>query len=62
MFSLAFLIIGLIFTYYLSSISSKPLKKLISALDLSDEGESRAILKEFKDNEVGVLAKKIDAS
>lgn len=61
MFSLAFLIIGLIFTYYLSSISSKPLKKLISALDLSDEGESRAILKEFKDNEVGVLAQKIDA-
>jgi len=61
MFSLAILFIGLIFTYYLSSISSKPIKKLISALDSSDEGESRAILKEFKDNEVGVLAQKIDA-
>jgi PAS domain S-box-containing protein len=60
LFSLAILVIGLMFTYYLSSKSSKPIKQLISALD-SSEGESRAILKEFKNDELGVLAQKIDA-
>jgi PAS domain S-box-containing protein len=60
LFSLAILVVGLMFTYYLSTKSSKPIKQLITALD-SSEGESRAILKEFKNDEVGVLAQKIDA-
>jgi PAS domain S-box-containing protein len=58
LFSSCIFFIGLIFTYYLSSKSSKPINRLISALDSSEE--SRAILKEFKDDEVGVLAQKID--
>ena len=61
LFSLAVLVVGLIFTYFLSSISFKPIKKLISALESSHEDKSRAILKEFKNDEVGMLAQKIDA-
>jgi PAS domain S-box-containing protein len=57
---LAILIIGLIFTFYLSSRSSKPISRLLLALD-STKGDSRAILKEFKNDELGLLAQKIDA-
>jgi PAS domain S-box-containing protein len=60
LFSFAVLFIGLIFTYYLSSVSSKPIKKLISSLDSSNDTKSRAILKEFDRGEVGILAQKID--
>ena len=60
LFGLAILIIGLIFTFYLSSSSSKPISKLLLALD-STRGDSRAILKGFKNDEMGLLAQKIDA-
>jgi PAS domain S-box-containing protein len=60
LFSLVILVLGLIFTFYLSARSSKPIHKLISALE-APEDDSRAILKQFKNDDIGVLAQKIDA-
>jgi PAS domain S-box-containing protein len=60
LFSLSILLFGIVFTYFLSSISFKPILKLISALERKNRNESRAILNDFKNDEVGILAQKIN--
>jgi len=59
LFSLLILLGGMVFTYFLSSISFRPITKLISALNKSDIKEQKVLLTKFKNNEIGVLAHKI---
>ncbi|RKY94633.1 MAG: hypothetical protein DRQ01_01890, partial [Ignavibacteriae bacterium] len=59
-FSLIILAIGIIFTYFLSSISFRPLRKIISSLDTTINGGCRPSINEFKNNELGVLAEKVN--
>ena len=59
LFSLSILLAGMVFTYFLSSISFKPITKLISALSKSDIKEQKILLTKFKNNEIGILANKI---
>ncbi|HEY6436576.1 MAG TPA: PAS domain S-box protein, partial [Ignavibacteriaceae bacterium] len=58
-FSLIILLGGMVFTYFLSSISFRPITKLISALSKSDIKEQKILLTKFKNDEIGVLAQKI---
>jgi PAS domain S-box-containing protein len=60
LFSLSILLVGIIFTYFLSSLSFKPIIKLISALDRKSRDESNTILNDFNNDEVGILAEKIN--
>jgi PAS domain S-box-containing protein len=59
LFSLSILLAGMVFTYFLSSISFRPITKLISALSKSDIKEQKILLTKFKNDEIGVLAHKI---
>jgi len=59
LFSLLILLGGMVFTYFLSSISFRPITKLISALNKSDIKEQKFLLTKFKNNEIGLLAQKI---
>ncbi len=59
LFSLIILLGGMVFTYFLSSISFRPITKLISALNKSDIKEQKILLTKFKNDEIGVLAQKI---
>lgn len=59
LFSLSILLAGMVFTYFLSSISFRPITNLISALSKSDIKEQKILLTKFKNNEIGILANKI---
>jgi len=59
LFSLVLLMGGMVFTYFLSSISFRPIMKLINALNKSDIKEQKKLLSSFKNNEIGQLAQKI---
>lgn len=59
LFSLSILLAGMVFTYFLSSISFRPITKLISALSKSDIKEQKILLTKFKNNEIGIIAQKI---
>ena len=59
LFSLTILLAGMIFTYFLSSISFRPITKLISALSKSDREEQKFLLSNFKNDEIGILAQRI---
>ena len=59
LFSLTILLGGMVFTYFLSSISFRPITKLLSALSKSDIKEQKILLTKFKNNEIGLLAQKI---
>jgi PAS domain S-box-containing protein len=59
LFSLSILLAGMVFTYFLSSISFRPITKLISALSKTDINERKILLTKFKNNEIGTLAHKI---
>lgn len=59
LFSLLLLLGGMVFTYFLSSISFRPIMKLISALNKSDIKEQKFLLTNFKNDEIGFLANKI---
>ena len=59
LFSLSILLAGMVFTYFLSSISFRPITRLISALNISDIKEQKLLLTKFKNNEIGILAMKI---
>ena len=59
LFSLSILLAGMVFTYFLSSISFRPITKLISALGKSDIKEQKLMLTKFKNDEIGILAHKI---
>ncbi|MCZ6703261.1 MAG: hypothetical protein O6940_09505, partial [Ignavibacteria bacterium] len=60
LFSISIFLIGILFTYFLGSISFKPITNIISAIDASDNDEARVVLKKIKNNELGILARKID--
>jgi PAS domain S-box-containing protein len=60
LFSISVFLIGILFTYFLNSLSVKPIKNIISAIDASDDDEARVVLKKIKNNELGILARKID--
>ena len=59
LFCLTILSIGIIFTYFLSSISFRPLRKIISSLDTNSKGGDLPSTNEFKHNEFGILAEKV---
>lgn len=59
LFSLAILLAGMVFTFFLSSISFRPITKLISALSKADIKEQKLLLSKFKNNEIGIIAQKI---
>ena len=60
LFSLTILAIGVVFTYFLSSIAFRPLRKIITALDTTIKGGDRPSINEFKNNELGILAEKVN--
>lgn len=59
LFSLSILLAGMVFTFFLSSISFRPITKLISALSKADIKEQKLLLSKFKNNEIGIIAHKI---
>lgn len=60
-FGLSILLTGIILTFFLSSISFKPLNRIIKALDSSIDGEKYEKIDYKKDDEMGVLADKINS-
>jgi PAS domain S-box-containing protein len=60
-FGLSILLSGIILTFFLSSISFKPLNRIIRALDSSIDGEKRVKIDYSKDDEMGLLANKINS-
>lgn len=61
LFGLSILLSGIILTFFLSSLSFKPLSKIISALDSSIDGEKNVQV-DYKDrDEIGLLADKINS-
>lgn len=61
LFSIFILLAGIVFTYFLSTISFKPLKKLITALDKKSDLEAYDGLASSRKDEIGVLAEKVKA-
>ncbi|HSW54435.1 MAG TPA: ATP-binding protein [Ignavibacteriaceae bacterium] len=59
LFSLSILLAGMVFTFFLSSISFRPITKLISALSKADIKEQKLLLSKFKNNEIGIIAQKV---
>jgi PAS domain S-box-containing protein len=60
LFSLIVLLAGIVFTYFLSSISFRPITRLISLLDRPVTERTHLNIKNFKNDEIGILARKID--
>ncbi|NNG27851.1 MAG: PAS domain-containing sensor histidine kinase [Ignavibacteriaceae bacterium] len=60
LFCLIILSIGMVFTYFLSSISFRPLRKIISALDTNIKVKERHSINGFKKNELDLLAEKVN--
>jgi PAS domain S-box-containing protein len=60
LFSVIILAIGIIFTYFLSSISFRPLRKIISTLDTSIKGNEVSSTDDIKKNEFSILAEKVN--
>jgi len=60
LFCLILLSIGMVFTYFLSSISFRPLRKIISALDTNIKVEENRSINDFKKNELDLLAEKVN--
>jgi PAS domain S-box-containing protein len=60
-FGLAILLSGIVLTFFLSSISFKPLNRIIKALDSSIDGEKSIKIEYSKDDEMGLLANKINS-
>ncbi len=60
LFSLFILLAGIVFTYFLSSISFRPITRLITILDRPINDKTHLNIKNFKNDEIGILARKID--
>lgn len=60
LFSLFVLLAGIVFTYFLSSISFRPITRLISLLDRPVTDKTHLNIQNFKNDEIGILARKID--
>jgi len=61
LFGLSILLSGIILTFFLSSLSFKPLNKIISALDSSIGGEKNVKVDYEELDEIGLLAGKINS-
>jgi PAS domain S-box-containing protein len=60
-FGLSILLTGIILTFFLSSVSFKPLNRIIRALDSSMDGKTHVKIDYSKDDEMGLLASKINS-
>lgn len=60
LFSLSILMVGIIFTYFLSSISFKPLSKIIKALDSAHITDDIKKNKKSKKDELGIIADRVN--
>ena len=61
LFSLSILLSGIVITFFLASISFKPLSKLNSTLDQSIKGDKNVKVDYSKQDEIGLLANKINS-
>jgi len=61
LFGLSILLSGIILTFFLSSLSFKPLNKIITALDSSIDGEKNVKVDYKELDEIGLLAGKINS-
>jgi PAS domain S-box-containing protein len=61
LFSLLILLSGIIITYFLASLSFKPLSKLISGLDMRVKGDKNVTIDYTSHDEFGLLADKINS-
>ena len=61
LFGLSILLSGIILTFFLSSLSFKPLNKIISALDSSIDGKKNIKVDYEEQDEIGLLAGKINS-
>jgi PAS domain S-box-containing protein len=61
LFGLSILLTGIILTFFLSSLSFKPLNKIIKALDSGIDGEKHVKVDYKERNEIGLLADKINS-
>lgn len=60
LFSLSILLAGIVFTYFLSSISFRPLTKIIRKLDTITISKSEKSLNKSSQDQLGVLADRVD--
>lgn len=60
LFSLSILMAGIVFTYFLSSISFKPLSKIIKALDAANISPGVKKNKNYKKDELGIIADRVN--
>jgi len=60
-FGLSILLTGIILTFFLNSVSFKPLNRIIKALDSSIDGKTSVKINYSKDDEMGLLANKINS-
>ncbi|MFC2094377.1 ATP-binding protein [Bacteroidota bacterium] len=61
LFGLSILLSGIILTFFLSSLSFKPLAKIMKALDSSIEGEKNVKIDYEEPDEMGLLADKVNS-
>ncbi len=60
LFSLSILLAGIVFTYFLSSISFRPLTKILSKLDKINFSKSDKLVQDSHKDQLGVLEDRID--
>ena len=59
LFSLSLLMAGIVFTYFLSSISFRPLSKILKALDSANVSQSINNSKIYKKDELGIIEDRV---
>jgi PAS domain S-box-containing protein len=59
LFSLSILMAGIVFTYFLSSISFRPLSKIIKALDSAHITTNQNKSKDFRKDELGIIEDRV---
>lgn len=59
LFALSILMAGIVFTYFLSSISFRPLGKIIKALDSANVTTDSKIFKSFRKDELGIIEDRV---
>jgi len=59
LFSLTILLAGIVFTYFLSSISFRPLAKIIKTLDSAPINSSKNLTKDLRKDELGIIEDRV---